>query len=354
MDTPRENNISDRSEYFYFDSAKSNNILIKTKNIFKAKRDSYNNSRKNNHRINYNNSNKKKYLIKNETNKNEEKDFSVSFNNILLNKTFKSMMNKNLLTLKTNKNKANNYIKLEQKRNEHINKLLTAKYKKGKKNSLESKGQQTCQFDYNNNPNTNKNSTKFRKSLSAANLLTKKDIDNLNNELNNSKEKTDIRPLLQKNKRYHISYSELSYNGNQSLKNIKCNNRRFSLLNKTSINKIKKKKKRLTSSLISIEHYQRKYPRKKVDLSSLIKTISCEKFKSRKPENFYIHKTLNTNKSDRNKLKPYNIFPQIVSSILKVNEDKNENVYSFKIHKPSNINVFTMLELNKKSIINNL
>ena len=101
----------------------------------------------------------------------------------------------------------------------------------------------------------------------------------------------------------------------------------------------------MTSSLVSIEQYQRRNNDKKISLVNMTKTINCDKIKI-KP---YLNYIFNKNIIRRNKNKEKNIISQILFSIVKINREKIEDKLELKFHKPSNINIFTLLELSKKS-----
>ena len=153
----------------------------------------------------------------------------------------------------------------------------------------------------------------------------------------NNYEKTMNMPLLGNNKN---AIKEIS-NRRMNKKNM---NKRLSYLKKT---KLTNKSKNISSSLVSIERFQRKRNDNKLN------NINFNKLRTKQYENnLYILN--NNNLFSRNKKlvnKEKNIFSQILFSILNNNREKIENKYEFKLHKPSNINIFTLMELYKKKKI---
>ena len=73
-------------------------------------------------------------------------------------------------------------------------------------------------------------------------------------------------------------------------------------------------------------------------------------------DNLIIKKHLNyNNNNNSNKINNRNVdsFSKIIFSIIKSNRDKIENEFNFKIYKHSNINISTMIELNKTNFHKN-
>ena len=335
--------INTKSDYIIFDFKKDFNLR---NSIRKSNKD-------NNINDNINVLKKNNYIFghpsKEEINKNEEKETSLNKANMILNKTIHNIKNN---SHQSNTNTINYPYKLDQQKKIIINDILKLKNKNKKSkifNNIQkkahflSKAQQTFSFS------SKQNLIKFWRNNSLNNIISKSDYtnslqSNINNninsfifkEKNNSNEKIPNMPALPKNKS-SINIDKEIYNQKKHI------NKRLSYLKKAMI---KDKIKKMTSSLVSIEQYQRRNKDKKIPLVNIAKTINYDKLRLKPYSNYILDK--NIIKRNKNISKEKNIFSQILFSIVKLNREKSEDKFEFKLHKPSNINIFTMIELNKK------
>ena len=337
-----DDTLNTKSDYIIFDFKTKHNFVDLNKNSNNDFNESIN--------INKNVNSLLDYKSKEEINKNEEKEHSLNFSNIILSKRLKNISN-NININQSNKRKT--VLKLNIKKNAHINNILKLKNIGENKNkiidknfckktSLKSTGQQT------NSSKNLKNSVNLWKNNSMNYIMSKNELaktveTNNTNIINsfiskeNNYEKTMNMPLLGNNKN---AIKEIS-NRRMNKKNM---NKRLSYLKKT---KLTNKSKNISSSLVSIERFQRKRNDNKLN------NINFNKLRTKQYENnLYILN--NNNLFSRNKKlvnKEKNIFSQILFSILNNNREKIENKFEFKLHKPSNINIFTLMELYKKKKI---
>ena len=154
-------------------------------------------------------------------------------------------------------------------------------------------------------------------------------------------EKTINMPIIQNNKNSFKDINNKNINKNNF--NKKKMNKRLSYLKKAKLNN---KIKNISSSLVSIEQFKTKRN------GNIVNDINYNNKLRIIPYDNYLLDKNNFFSGRRNFLcKEKNIFSQIIFSILNNNRDKIENKFEFKLHKPSNINISTMLELTKRNKI---
>ena len=335
-----DDTLNTKSDYIIFDFKTKRNFVDLNKNINNDFNESINITKNINSLLDY--------KSKKEINKNEEKEHSLNFSNIALSKRLKSI-NNNIDISQSNNRKT--LLKLNIKKNVHMNNILKLKnfvenknkiINKNfcKKNSLKSTGQQTnTTKNLKNNVNLWRNNS--MNYIMSKNELAKTVETNNTNIINsfiskeNNYEKTMNMPLLGKNKNKEISGRRM---------NKKNMNKRLSYLKKT---KLTNKSKNISSSLVSIERFHIKRN------NNMLNNDNFNKIGTKQYENNLFILNSNNLFSRNKKLvnKEKNIFSQILFSILNNNREKIENKFEFKLHKPSNINIFTLMELYKKKKI---
>ena len=284
------------------------------------------------------------YSSKKELTKNDDKHFINSFSNNISEKSLINTSNNIKQDKEKNTGDSHSILKLINKGYSHINNILKLKNTKNKiifknikkKLSVKSTGQQTLSIKSNNFRNILKslrNNSMSKVILRNDNMNSlESNHTNKNSFFLNDKEKTINISKLQC-KGLTMSYRHLnSYNLNQ--KDI---NKRLGYLKKSKINK------NISSSLISIEQYKKRN-NQKIDFPKVSNGFNFNK----KQTNFLLNNSLiNLSKNIR---KEKNIFSQILFYILNNNRDKIENKFEFKLHKPCNINISTLVEMSKKNV----
>ena len=347
-----ENTNNIQSDYIIFNFKNDKNGVINNN------KENNNNQNKNNQN---NNNEQNNNIIFNYSSKELHQKEDISFYHTILNKTLNNTQNN---TNNQSKEKIiNPIIKQNQKKNNHINNILKLNIKNFKKKNIfhirkKSKLISTCQqtqthslssknYSYKNIYNSWRNNSMTSVILrnDIGNSLETYNTNNINS-FNFNERKLDEKIFIKSNscaKNRRGLYSQVTYtnNKNKTLNNLK----------KSNI----KKNNPFSSKLVNIEQYRRKSKEKKMDLINKLKIMNYYKILSKNQKNFFINMNniINMNKSDRSKLKYNNGLSQIIFSILKNNRDNFENKFEFKLHKPSKINLSTMLELNKNNFCKN-
>ena len=291
------------------------------------------------------------YFQKEEMNKSNMNKFNIQFSNIILNKTLNNSKNSDLFMKKSCENIL---LKLSQKKE---SKLMSIDNYFNKKPKLVSTGQQTKI----NLKSINQNKFKY-------NLLRIKDKNN---------SMIDLRVKINKNNEDKFT------NSTESKKRIININSMISdkFANIKQMQKIPFIPRKIKSAKSIIELYSQKEKKQKKIKGHIINFLkNANKYYNNSPEiKRYNNKSLkkdisnifqktnydnliaknhlnyNNNNNNSNKINNGNAdsFSKILFSIIKSNRDKIENEFNFKIHKHSNINISTMIELNKTNFRKN-
>ena len=336
------NEINIKSDYIIFDFKNNKTDYIENKE-YNSKEEKIKHSKKNNIIYDYSS---KKEISKNEIAKNEDNEFINSFSNNISVKS-SSIISSNINQRK--EIKAKTLLKFINRGNSHINNLMKLKANKNKiifkniknNSNFKSTGQQTLSVKSNN---YNKIIYSLKNNSMSSIILRN---DNILSVKANTTRCKDLCLIKNKNndKEKNINISKAQFKGltksclqlnNLSKKNI---NKKLSDLKKSNIIK----NKNISSSLVNIEQYTKR-KNKKINIPNIVRRFNF----NNKESNYLLNNSL-INRS-KNNTKGKNIFSQILFSILNNNRDKIENKFQFKLHKPSNINISTLLEMNKKNV----